>query len=360
MLRLLILFSLAGFFIYSQLPGISSLDELLTFTAKSNITTDFKIQRENATLLTLCRNSDLYELLETIQSVEDRFNSQYHYPWVFLNDVPFTDDFKDRVQSMVSGDAKFGLIDNESHWSIPDHIDRDEFQRSLDRMKDKVVYGDSISYRLMCRWYSGFFQWHDLLLDYKMYWRVEPGVKFYCDVNYDVFKFMVENKKRYGFVISIFEYKVTIESLFNEVLEFLSANKELVVKNIPDNSLKDFIITPDSLYNLCHFWTNFEIADLDFYRTDLYTRYFQHLDSKFGFFYERYGDGPVRSIYNSLFLSKDEVHWFGDFGYQHPPYLQCPLDPKTRKELRCSCNQEEDFTFHDYSCTPYFLNVVSG
>jgi alpha 1,2-mannosyltransferase len=33
-------------------------------------------------------------------------------------------------------------------------------------------------------------------------------------------------------------------------------------------------------------WSNFEIADLDFWRSEAYMKYFEYLDSKGGFYYE--------------------------------------------------------------------------
>jgi hypothetical protein len=33
-------------------------------------------------------------------------------------------------------------------------------------------------------------------------------------------------------------------------------------------------------------WSNFEIADMEFWRSDAYSAYFDHLDSKGGFYYE--------------------------------------------------------------------------
>lgn len=50
--------------------------------------------RANATLLMLARNSDLPGVLKGMHQVEARFNRQYGYPWVLLNDQPFTDEFK--------------------------------------------------------------------------------------------------------------------------------------------------------------------------------------------------------------------------------------------------------------------------
>jgi alpha 1,2-mannosyltransferase len=48
----------------------------------------------NATLLMLARNSDLDGAVQSVREVEDRFNKNYGYPWVFLNEEAFSDDFK--------------------------------------------------------------------------------------------------------------------------------------------------------------------------------------------------------------------------------------------------------------------------
>jgi hypothetical protein len=48
------------------------------------------------------------------------------------------------------------------------------------------------------RFQSGFFFRHPLLDQYDYYWRIEPDVDYYCDIDYDVFKFMRDNNKKYG------------------------------------------------------------------------------------------------------------------------------------------------------------------
>ena len=50
----------------------------------------------------------------------------------------------------------------------------------------------------MCRFNSGWFYRHPLMLKYKYYWRVEPSVKFFCDIRYDPFLTMMDEKKVYG------------------------------------------------------------------------------------------------------------------------------------------------------------------
>lgn len=53
--------------------------------------------RVNATFVILVRNNELKDIVDSIKQMEDRFNRQYHYPYVFLNDVPFNEEFKRHV-----------------------------------------------------------------------------------------------------------------------------------------------------------------------------------------------------------------------------------------------------------------------
>jgi alpha 1,2-mannosyltransferase len=42
----------------------------------------------------LARNSDIEGAVNAVREMEDRFNRNFNYPWVFLNDEPFSDEFK--------------------------------------------------------------------------------------------------------------------------------------------------------------------------------------------------------------------------------------------------------------------------
>jgi hypothetical protein len=50
-------------------------------------------QRENATFVMLARNQDVEDAMNAVRAMEDRFNRNHNYPWVFLNDQPFSDEF---------------------------------------------------------------------------------------------------------------------------------------------------------------------------------------------------------------------------------------------------------------------------
>ena len=114
-------------------------------------------------------------------------------------------------------------------------------------------------------------------------------------------------------------------------------------------------------YNLCHFWSNFEIADMDFWRGEAYTKFFEYLESKGGFYYEvcshlsfkivgfltsniqRWGDAPVHSIAVALFASKHQIHFFNDIGYRHESFQHCPAGQEWY-DGHCSCNPRDTFS----------------
>lgn len=317
--------------------------------------------KENATFVTLARNQELNGLLPAMMEVEDRFNHLHHYDWIFLNDEEFSEEFKEKVTFVASGEVKFGLIPN-SMWGYPSFIDQEKAAETRENMKN-IIYGASESYRHMCRFESGFFWRHPLLDDYKYYWRVEPDIHLLCDIPTDPFKFLRENKKRYGFAISIHEFLATIPTLWDSVKRFMDKYPQYIH---PHNAM-DFVSNDQGeTYNLCHFWSNFEIADLDFWRSEAYTTFFDFLDHEGGFFYERWGDAPVHSIAAALFLDRDEIHWFSNMGYYHVPYQNCPEDPFVREELNCACPDNpilpegfrENFAFKGYSCTTRWCKVM--
>ena len=204
----------------------------------------------NATFVTLARNSDLWDISDSIRQVEDRFNRNYHYDWVFLNDKPFDENFKKVTSALVSGNTRYGLIPKE-HWSFPDFIDQDKARKVREDMAErKIIYGDSTSYRHMCRFESGFFFRQPLMNEYEWYWRVEPSIKLYCDISFDPFRFMAENKKKYSFVLSLYEYAETIPTIWDSTKKFIQAHPE----HVPEGNSMDWLSDDGGeSYNHCHF-----------------------------------------------------------------------------------------------------------
>jgi hypothetical protein len=66
------------------------------FTPKLvNNTVDHR--KANAAFVILVRNREVKQMIETLRQIEDRFNKQYGYNYVFLNEVPFSEEFVECV-----------------------------------------------------------------------------------------------------------------------------------------------------------------------------------------------------------------------------------------------------------------------
>lgn len=304
-----------------------------------------QIGKENATMVMLVRNFEIDEALASMRSLEDRFNRDYKYPWVFLNDVPFDQEFIEKTSLMASGKTYYELIPVDD-WQPPDYINMTKLDENLLNSRAGILYGGMRSYRNMCHFNSGFFYKQKRMLDYDYYFRVEPGVEYMCDFQYDPFEFLRENNKIYGFIITIREYANTIPTLWQTVEEFmqkypflLHTNNALNFITTNESSLNHYVdLSPNpTQYNLCHFWSNFEIGNLNFFRSEQYETFFQHLSRAGGFHYERWGDAPVHTIALSLLADKDLIHHFEDIGYYHAPFLSCPISEEIIASKRCVC-----------------------
>ncbi|ODV84237.1 glycosyltransferase family 15 protein, partial [[Candida] arabinofermentans NRRL YB-2248] len=312
------------------------------------------VARENATLISLVRNSELFAMLRTINNVENRFNHQYHYDWIFANDEPFTTEFMDMVSNMCSGTVKFVQIPYEM-WSYPDWIDQEKAAEVRKQMRKKrVKYGDKEAYRHMCRFFSGMFYNLEEMKNYKYFWRIEPDVEFRCSIRYDPFKVMREGKKTYGFNLAPLELHTTVRSLWNETINYMSQYPD----KIADNNNFKFLTDDDGVsFNMCHFWSNFEIADLDFFRGEAYTHFFDYLDQKGGIYYERWGDAPIHSIAVSILLPYTQLQYFTNTGYYHAPNMQCDGSPQMIIDNECTCSPTDDFAWDTHSCIPKFFDI---
>ncbi|GMM37626.1 hypothetical protein DASC09_049510 [Saccharomycopsis crataegensis] len=331
--------------------SIKELDEELGVELQETV---FDYERSNATFFTLARNDDLKGILSAIRSVEERFNHNYHYDWVFANDETFTQEFIQLTSGAVSGNPTYVKIPKE-FWSYPSWIDQDLAADVRDQMEaDNIKYGNSESYRHMCRFNSGFFYKLPAMQKYRYYWRVEPDISFNCNIDYDLFKYMESNNKVYGFTMAPYEIHTTVLSLWSVVQNFTTSYPQYVSD---DNNSELLTDDEGETFNMCHFWSNFEIGDMDFYRTEAYEDFFEYIDYSGGIYYERWGDAPIHTMAAAFLLDKDQVHYVDNTGYYHSPNGQCPINAEIREKLECDCSPEYDYNWSDDSCIPLYYEI---
>lgn len=292
----------------------------------------------NATIVALVRNNEAQGILTTIKRFERSFNNKFNYPYTFINDQPFSDRFKRRIERYTSAPINFVVIP-PALWDKPESVDENREAEAMKVMKEhNIAYATQASYHNMCRFYLGNFYNVPELQKYKYYWRIEPHVDFYTDVKYDVFKYLEKTGKIYGFTINLYDIEESVATLWTETLRYLNSGENY--KYINHNGAFQWLLENQQNpkknkvtggYSTCHFWSNFEIADMDFFRGEAYNNWFKFLDSTGKFYYERWGDAPVHSMGLSLFADKSQIHWFRDIGYFHDPYYNCPNTAATSR-----------------------------
>jgi mannosyltransferase len=142
------------------------------------------------------------------------------------------------------------------------------------------------------------------LKDYQWYWRLEPDVEFTCSITYDPFVEMARRGKLYGYTIALWEVGDSCPGLFR------AASDWMALRGIKPNalwrsmmsvswapwplrsllSLRPHRDASGDLWSMCHFWSNFEIANMDLFRSAKYQEFVDYLDRTGGFYYERVSD----------------------------------------------------------------------
>lgn len=310
--------------------------------------------RANATILMLAQNSDIEGALIAVRSLERHFNRWYRYPITFLNNEPWHHSFIEALSNATSGETTFDVIPAHM-WTFPDWMDVGAARASI-RKQDSLVHAGREGYHHMCRFFSGFFYDVPVMQKYRWFWRLEPDAEISCAVTYDPFLEMERRNKKYGYSIALWEVGKTVPSLFRLVDDYRRLYLESRITEVwkamldaawvpwPFRSLFSWAshhTASGDYWNFCHYWSNFEIADMDFFRSDDYRRFFDYLDRSGGFYFERFGDAPVHSLAAALLLKPSEIHHFDDFGYRHNDLW---VQPDNAKGLQMPATSFTDYT----------------
>lgn len=218
----------------------------------------------------------------------------------------------------------------------------------------------------------------------------------------DPFLKMIENNKTYGFTIAVKELRETVPNIFRYASAYKRLNNiksqglwemfvdpiETKAQDQQDQSLPEEVLRADpksntlpnidgeamegEKYNMCHFWSNFEIAKLSWFRSKEYNDFFEMMDRSGGFWMERvrfpfhiveertmltqmqWGDAPIHSLAAGILLGPKDVHYFRDFGYRHTTIQHCPANAPSRQLARepylemTTLDEKERFEEDDY------------
>ncbi|KAI8393582.1 alpha-1,2 mannosyl-transferase [Radiomyces spectabilis] len=306
-------------------------------------------------MVTFIKNDrgQLNNLRFTMRNLEDNFNFAHGYPYVVFSNENLSDEFKELLNSITRGQVFFETLDKHMYGYAPS-IDLIKAAKARKDMKN-VMFGDDEDYRFQSRFMSGMIFRHPILKNLDYYWRIEAGTEYVCPINFDPFQYMQDHDKKLSFSMALYEYHETIPTLYDTAMQFASEHETWIQKNQP-GSLWKFILNESQEYNRCHFWSNFQIADLKFFQSEQYQAFFDYLDKAGGFFYERWGDPVIHSLAAVLFLEKEQVHFWDNIGYRVAnSFTHCPTNLSLYSQ--CSCRPQQNFDNDGYSCLQFFLSA---
>ncbi|KAJ2307746.1 hypothetical protein IWW55_000805 [Coemansia sp. RSA 2706] len=287
--------------------------------------------------LFVTRTISLTKVRRTMFDIEQRFNRRHRYPYVFLSEHPFSDEFQTAVRALASAPVRFALIDQED-WQAPAWINHDR------------VRGDA-GFRNMVRYWAAPFAGHPQLAGMRRVWRLEPGAHYTCDIAEDPFRQMSAHQWLYAFAVSLETLPTATRGLWPAALAFLAQHPSAA----QNNSLS--WLANQARFTGCQFLTNFELVDLAFIRSQPYQALFDFLDRQAGIYYDDWSDAAVRALAAAMFLAPAQVKWLHALGYQHDALSNCPADAESQK--RCHCDPAKSSHLLPMSCSARFANATS-
>lgn len=159
----------------------------------------YEVEKASGVLVVFTSEEQIQDARQTIRDMEDRFNRGRNYPWVILSVLPLTEQSKTLMAQLTKGTMTFGTVP-KAHYRLPRGID---VSKSMANDRDLILAGvntkkTEISVRHRWRYLSGFLARHELLDGYEFFWRVDPGLEIFCDIEDDPMLEMKKNGQKFG------------------------------------------------------------------------------------------------------------------------------------------------------------------
>jgi len=173
----------------------------------------------------------------------------------------------------------------------------------------------------MCRFFGLKIFQHPVLFPYQYYWRLDTNSWLLNKIDEDVFEPLIKEKKIYGFKMILYEWDPSVvQRLWDHTREFC----QRINFDYKQSDLLDKVIDFNSnQYDTLHFWNNFEVVDLRWFRSTLISSYLDSIDKSAGIYLYRWGDAPLHSMAIFTFANSSLTHYYENIGYTHMGHWHC-------------------------------------
>lgn len=175
--------------------------------------------------------------------------------------------------------------------------------------EDKCGY--DIGYRHMCQFF--FSEIRNYIEEYDWYMRLDDDSFINSEINYNIFEFLENSNKVYGYVAEIPEWPpvvVNVDSFFLRIIDEYKLSPYFLDKLLENNK-----------FNLRHFYNNIEMIKLSYFKKNETIKLLTKLVNESGNIYRwRWGDNLLRTFTLSITTDIKQIYKFKDFDYHHVWY----------------------------------------
>ncbi len=197
--------------------------------------------------------------------------------------------FKDRVVEIPN--IIFQLV----NFPTPPADAPEIFPHPLPEQVAKGNLGFTMGYRHMCHFFAGGMYDYPILQDYKYYMRLDTD-SYILSPMPALFDQMEEGGYKYGYI------KEAIQLDHPAVVEGLWDFCWRDTHNIPDREM---------------FYNNWEIGEIEWFRTDLYYLFFKRIEATGNIYKKRWGDSVIRRLGVGILMPESQQLAVKGFIYQH-------------------------------------------
>jgi len=167
------------------------------------------------------------------------------------------------------------------------------------------------------------------LQPYEYVWLLDTDAFLLGPLSYDPFRLMAIRNASYGYVDVNVETAEVADGLADCVEDFLRRHKHMSGSAPEKPTMLDrYRRPPDRRWDGSKFYTNFQLARLDFGLSPGYRQLFNHVDASGGIFTRRWGADPFMFIAANLLLRDDQIVHFDDVPYLHQHLvINLPSEP---------------------------------
>eukprot|EP01063_Lacrimia_lanifica_P019535 TRINITY_DN2690_c0_g3_i2.p1 TRINITY_DN2690_c0_g3~~TRINITY_DN2690_c0_g3_i2.p1 ORF type:complete len:500 (+),score=161.01 TRINITY_DN2690_c0_g3_i2:87-1586(+) len=264
-----------------------------------------------AAFVMLAPSRKYHALCRTVKSLLRVVSDPGRYPLVLIHDPQdkFTEPLRRGVKRAADGaDVKFFLA-SKHLYNIPASVNTSRITLTRYGVGAQT---DSLVFRQQARYMTGMFHQEPFLEAYEYIMKIDVGVIFLCNVPFDPFVLMKQQRKVVGFSLMYHDFAQAMPSLPTHVASYHARHRNAVSAAMLAQLVRG------GVYSGCSFGASFVVVATAWLRSAGYAKLFDELDASSGFFVERWPYYSALTLLAAALAAPEGWYYFESIGVSTP------------------------------------------